>query len=179
MRFCELLPGSDTEVLKRPRHVLLPIYKSVPPDDAQPIMALLLAELSAAIEPHFRHDRVLSHAFSPEPHSTQITSGDGCKTGMHVALFLDGRLRLSRVSRIVRPDLPCDIQEVLPGSVEVPGHPTGSVTARGNTTQPAVDAPLVENLAQTICKIDFTSVGVELQGPGISGSDMVDYAPLY
>jgi hypothetical protein len=63
---------------------------------------------------------------------------------------------------IARPDLTGDLEEIMSGMSVVPGDGANALAARSDTTSAWVNTALVEDLAQTIGIIDFTTVGIEL-----------------
>ena len=77
---------------------------------------------------------------------------------------------LLRVHRVARPHKASDAQEVVAGGVEVARHEACAVTSGRNSAHTAIDAALVEDLAEAIREVDFASIGVELYG-GESGTD--------
>lgn len=72
LRLRELLRRSGREVAHGALQVLLAVDQAVAPDDAQPVVALLVAILGAALEPHLRHHRILLHTLATQVHPPEV-----------------------------------------------------------------------------------------------------------
>lgn len=160
--FRELLARRRLEVRHSLLHILLPVHESIPPDNAQSVVTLLLAILSSPLEPQLRHHGILLHTLASQIHPTEVPSSESRVPSTLRTLFL--RLRLLGASGVLGPDLASNTEEVVSRGVIVALHPACTIATRGNTANRAVYASLVEDLAQAVSKIDFAAVCVELPG---------------
>ena len=162
LRLGKLLRRGGAKVRERLLHVLLAVHEPVAPDDAQPVVRLLLPVVRPALEPHLREHRVLLHALAPQVHPPEVPRRERGVPGLRGGLALGGAVGLPGVRGVARPDLLGDAEEVVAGAVEVPRDGGRAVAARGDSAGRAVDAALVVDLAETVREVDLSTIGVEL-----------------
>src|ERR1700734_3963457 len=105
------------------------LYQSIPPNDPQSVMTLLISMRGSSFKPHLGHVWISFHTFTPQRHAPQVASTHRCVAYWATFFFCNRWLVLSWIWRVVWPNFPGDFQEVLAGQCEVTWHRTDTLAS--------------------------------------------------
>jgi hypothetical protein len=155
---CELLSRCSVEASQRLFDILLD-SKTVSVNDTQAIVAFSISVLDASLKPSLCH-RIISL----DPFSSQVHSAKKRGTGSSIAnrfVLVFGR---QGTRWVIRPNFACDEKEVFAGELIVSRDSSNAFATGGNPPWRCVDTSLVEDLAETVGKVNLSAFRIELKG---------------